>query len=271
VLESLRARAAGESVLLEHPSPRTPGVGPLEIVALQDQRLGVETSEDGVPATTQSTLVDGTVESDEDSDSSPAVPEVETAEGEDAEMTEASVVDSEDVEAGVVYRRRRTKVVYTGPARKSARNTGLEASVPVLQRAQERTAARNLEPTGTDESNFRLLHKYSDAHLLKVTHDSGMAFHCASRPETEVLSLIRAKEAAQASLAQAAYRKECEAAKAAKESTPLAPEVTTDQGEEECANALVDVPILTAPHANTRGKSKVMLAARRGRRKGARA
>jgi hypothetical protein len=131
------------------------------------------------------------------------------------EDSEADVVDDEeqleDVDdseraflgqptAGSVSRRRCTKTVSAGPARKSARFLGPTAALPVMQRAQERTASKNLEgnPNPTSSlpslSQFSVLPILSDLHLETVAHDSGLAFTLESGSTTETLSLIRAKE-----------------------------------------------------------------------------
>nr|XP_051212072.1 uncharacterized protein LOC127329627 [Lolium perenne] len=68
-----------------------------------------------------------------------------------SELDEATVARSDGPGAGVP-RRRRTSTVPAEPARKSARLTGPGAATPVLQRAQERTASRNLDPAGVEAS-----------------------------------------------------------------------------------------------------------------------
>ncbi|KAM0822434.1 hypothetical protein ACQ4PT_071491 [Festuca glaucescens] len=145
-----------------------------------------------------------TAESDgEDSVDSPSLygglTLLETEDGGDEEMLEAEgqVVDQDALatgrEAGVP-RRRRTKTVPAEPARKSARLTGTASATPVLQRAQERTAAKNLD-IGTIK-DFSVLPNLPDLHLVTVTHDCGMAFEREQHTVSETLSLIRAKEEA---------------------------------------------------------------------------
>jgi hypothetical protein len=84
----------------------------------------------------------------------------------------------------------------------------------VLQRAQERAAAKNLEP-GT-VSNFAVHPVLSDSHMVSVTHDCGMAFERESHTVTETISLIRVKEEAHVALPLAAFCKEVEATRAAR-------------------------------------------------------
>ena len=84
----------------------------------------------------------------------------------------------------------------------------------MLERAQTLTAEKNLEGNIDD---FALLHRLPDSHLISVTHDSGLAFIHESGSAEEIIPLIRAKEAAQAALAQAAARQAEALAKSAKD------------------------------------------------------
>jgi hypothetical protein len=79
---------------------------------------------------------------------------------------------------------------------------------------------------------------------------------------------VRAKEAAQALLAQAALSKEEPLVGAGALALPSAPDVvgTTPVCLEEGQETLVDVPVQAAPQANKRS-APAMLASRRGRRK----
>jgi hypothetical protein len=75
-----------------------------------------------------------------------------------------------------------------------------------MQRAQEFTAAKNLDPSGTVPtpplaSEFVVLWEILDEHLATVAHDSGLAFTVEAGTMTETISFIRAKEEAQAALA----------------------------------------------------------------------
>jgi hypothetical protein len=196
----------------------------------------------------------------------------ETEDGVDEEMLEArgQVVDQGAPAPGRVAgvpRRRQTKTVPVEPARKSTRLTGTASATPVLQRAQERTAVKNLD-SGTS-NDFAVLPGLPDSHLVTVSHDCGMAFVLEQHTVSETLSLIRAKEEAQAALALAAFRREVELARAARST---AGEDTMVVGATGCPpldtdSTLVDVPVLAATRANTGGKSKAVLAPRPGRRK----
>ena len=113
-------------------------------------------------------------------------------------------------------------------------------------------AEKNLE--GND---FALLHRLSDSHLITVMHDSGLAFMLESGSAEEIIPLIRAKEAAQAALAQAAARQAEALAKSAKDTdNPDSQEIERTNGQLEAT-----------PHTNNRGKGSAMLEPRRGRSK----
>jgi hypothetical protein len=175
-----------------------------------------------------------------------------------------------------VPRARRTRTMTYGPARKSARLQGPASAIPIMQRAQEFTAAKNLDPTGTippppSASEFVVLRDVTDEHLETVAHDAGLAFSVESGTATDVISFIRAKEEAQAALALAADRRaHSEAGEASllgeapAESNGSAQAETVMLSGEASADPLHDMD--TAPHANARGRSKTRLATRRGRR-----
>ncbi|KAK1606979.1 hypothetical protein QYE76_030652 [Lolium multiflorum] len=166
--------------------------------------------------------------------------------------------------SAVVPRRTRTRTVLAGPARKSARLQGPASAVSAMEKAQHRTASKNLDPAGT----FTPLAHLPDDHLSSVARDSGLSFMTEKHTEAEILSLVRAKEAAQALLAQAALRKEASLVDAGALSLPSAPGVvgTTPVSGEEGQETLVDVPVQAAPQANKRS-APALLASRRGRRK----
>jgi hypothetical protein len=133
-----------------------------------------------------------------------------------------------------------------------------------MERAQHRTASKNLDPAGT----FTPLAHLPDDHLSSVARDSGLSFMMEKHTEAEILSLVRAKEAAQALLAQAALRKEASLVDAGALSLPSAPGVvgTTPASGEVGQETLVDVSVQAAPQANKRS-APALLASRRGRRK----
>jgi hypothetical protein len=118
---------------------------------------------------------------------------------------------------------KRTKIVVIPedkmPVRKSGRNKGAEANTPSMAKAQRLTAEKNLD-RGND---FAILDLHSDAHLSSVVQDSCIVFVPSAGTPSEALSLIRAKEAVQAALAETRFRLDREAAtKAAGEAAAAA-------------------------------------------------
>ncbi|KAM0830857.1 hypothetical protein ACQ4PT_065941 [Festuca glaucescens] len=157
-----------------------------------------------VPADSAPLASSALLAANSDSEASPSknMPreESEEDEDEDGELLD-DVDDSERASlglsaAGGVPRRRRTKTIPVGPARKSARLQGPEAALPVMQRAQGRAASKNLEgnpnPTSSlpSMSQFSVLPALSDSHLETVAHDFGLAFFLESGATSETLSLI---------------------------------------------------------------------------------
>lgn len=238
----------------------------------------------GSPPVDSSTLL--TTGSDYDSEDSLGSPATHKGSGHAAEAEaeeEGGVVDDTDDVArrpalsGVtVPRARRTRAVPVGPARKSARLQGPASAVPIMQRAKEFTAAKNLDPTGTippppSASEFVVLRKVSDEHLESVAHDAGLAFSVEAGTATEVIAFIRAKEEAQAALALAAARRaHSEAGEASRLGEAPAESREAAQAEVVVVSGEVSADPShdrdAAPHANARGRSKTRLATRRGRR-----
>jgi hypothetical protein len=166
--------------------------------------------------------------------------------------------------AGGVPRRRRTRTVTAGPARKSARLRGPAAAATVMERAQERTASKNLEGNPKPPSSlpsleqFSVLPVLSDSHLEVVAHDSGLAFSVESGTPAETLSLIRAKEEAQAALAHAAFCRDRALAEMA-EASLVAPTAALSEG-------LGSPPAPPSPMTTRRRAANSSVASRRGRR-----
>ncbi|KAK1631884.1 hypothetical protein QYE76_006199 [Lolium multiflorum] len=90
--------------------------------------------------------------------------------------------------------------------RKSSRYKGASASKPVLEKAMERAAEKNLE-TG----NFVVLDHLSDSHFSTLASDCCIVFTPSAGTPAEALSMIRAKERLQGSLAAVARRQAQEA------------------------------------------------------------
>jgi hypothetical protein len=114
-------------------------------------------------------------------------------------------------------------------SRTSARGKGLE-SEPILQKAIKRAAAK--AGTGTSspiKSKFTAFSSTPDLFFLGLAEDCGLSLGDAASSPTAVLSVIRARELAQAKFAEAAERQaQLEAAKT-KESS-LEPQPSTLQG-----------------------------------------
>ena len=89
------------------------------------------------------------------------------------------------------------------PVRVSARAKGAKGNLPSLQRAQLLQAQKNLETSGNPLPRFTILDAYSDEHLGEVLGESGVK-PMGEGGMDELISLIRAKEEAQAALAAAA-------------------------------------------------------------------
>jgi hypothetical protein len=108
----------------------------------------------------------------------------------------------------------------------SKRLLGPTSFSPVLQRAQEWAASKNLEgnlpaPTPLPSiTSFLVLPSLTDSHLEEMAHDSGLAFTLEKGSVLDTLSFIRAKEEAQATLALAAFRRKQDAARVVAEVSP---------------------------------------------------
>jgi hypothetical protein len=86
-------------------------------------------------------------------------------------------------------------------SRRSSRIQGSDAE-PVLQKAIRATAMKNASGMTPSEA-FVSFPAFSDAHFLEVASDSSLVFDSAFGSPWQVLSLVRAKEIAQALLAEA--------------------------------------------------------------------
>ncbi|KAK1666621.1 hypothetical protein QYE76_054780 [Lolium multiflorum] len=192
----------------------------------------------------------------------------------------------------IPYARKKKKEMVTA-VRKSGRHGGAGAGTSTLAKAQRLAAEKNLESTkdkakGTD---FSILDVLPDSHLSSVVRDSCLLFHPKTGVPGEALSLIRAKEAVQAALAETRHRLEAEAAarraeadaKAAEESGPAgegtpAPDGTLDvaPGEATCTGAACASPPVVGLSGRPRRKCtqscRPVLTVRKGqtKRKGSR-
>ena len=105
-----------------------------------------------------------------------------------------------------VPKAKRTKTVVDGQVahvRVSARAKGAKGNMPSLQRAQLLQAQKNLETSGNPLPRFSILDCFSDEHLGEVLVESGVE-PIGEGGVSELISLVRAKELAQAALAAAA-------------------------------------------------------------------
>jgi hypothetical protein len=89
--------------------------------------------------------------------------------------------------------------------RKSTRHGGA-ATITAMEKAQKLVAERNLDPAtaGTDTNDFSILDARSDKQLGVVITDSCILFVPSAGTLVEAISLLRAKEEAQAALARVA-------------------------------------------------------------------
>lgn len=107
------------------------------------------------------------------------------------------------VATGVGSKARRSKatpVVQRAPSVRAKAKLGEMSS---MESAKLRLADKNLETTGNPLPSYRILNAFSDEHLASILDDSGVAI---SAPHGDIISLVRAREEAQAALAAAAAR-----------------------------------------------------------------
>ena len=142
---------------------------------------------------------------------------------------------------------RRSKAVAS-PAtqeRTSSRPKGAKGNMPSLQRAQLLQAQKNLEIEGNPMPRFTIFEDYSDASLGGILADSGVEMSDAGEAH-EVLSLIRAKEIAQAALTQAALARVAPAAEEAGAS--LVPVARPDRVDTAAGAAPSPQPVVLSRH-----------------------
>jgi hypothetical protein len=161
-------------------------------------------------------------------------------EGEHTPASKQDLVREAMVDAPLVQGKRslaipyaRKKKAVVAAVRKSGRNGGAVAGATTLEKAQRLAAEKNLETVkdkakGTD---FSILDVLPDSHLSSVVRDSCLIFHPKTGVPGEALSLIRAKEAVQAALAETRHRLEAEEAARRAEAAAKAAEGSGDAGE----------------------------------------
>ena len=156
-----------------------------------------------------------------------------------------------------VARGLRSKATPVEAIRRSARSAGDDAA-PILDRAVRLAADKN-NPSATPASTsknptkgptpdpiFAILQDLPDAHLLAVASDCCVAFTSSQGSPSEALSLIRAKELAQAALANTRARLDMEA----KESTATQ---CPEGGPSQVPHS--DVPAVGAQQSESRAAS----------------
>ena len=72
-----------------------------------------------------------------------------------------------------------------------------------LESAKLRIADKNMDAAGNPLPSFRILNAFSDEHLVSILDDCGVETRGS---QSEILSLVHAREVAQAALAAAAVR-----------------------------------------------------------------
>ena len=112
----------------------------------------------------------------------------------------------EATKAAMISKAKRTKTVPAAPVRTSSRSKGAKGNMSSLQRAQLLQAQKNMEISGNPPPHFTVLDSFSDEHLHEVLDASGVDPTCVGGAR-ELVSLVRAKELAQAALAAAAVER----------------------------------------------------------------
>jgi hypothetical protein len=139
--------------------------------------------------------------------------------------------------------------------RKSSRLQGSTSATTSLERAKRLAAERNLD-TDKGTEDFSVLDLHSDSHLSSVIADSCVVFVPSAGSPVEALSMIRAKEKVQAALAQAALRKEAEAAaRSAREADVLLAPVLEEVGTSSLPTAAGGVPRSSSAGSGLKGGS----------------
>jgi hypothetical protein len=139
--------------------------------------------------------------------------------------------------------------------RKSSRLQGSASATTSLERAKRLAAERNLDPDKGNE-DFSVLDLHSDSHLSSVIADSCVVFVPSAGSPVEALSLIRAKKKVQAALAQAALRKEAEAAaRSAREADASLAPVLEEVGTSSLPTAAGDGPRSSSAGSGPKGGS----------------
>ena len=113
------------------------------------------------------------------------------------------------VASGPAVKAKRTRATPVSSRAPSARAKAKLGDMTSLESAKLRAADKNMDTTGNLLPSFKILNAFSDEHLAEILHDSGVALDSSS---LDLISLLHAREEAQAALAEAAAR--CAAAQA---------------------------------------------------------
>ena len=98
---------------------------------------------------------------------------------------------------------RRSKATPVTPRAPSACAKAKLGELMSLESSKLRLADKNLEASGNPLPSYRILNAFTDDQLASILDDSGVAI---SDPCSEIISMVRAREEAQAMLAAAAAR-----------------------------------------------------------------
>ena len=135
--------------------------------------------------------------------------------------------------------------------RRSERGKG-EVAVPIMLKASRRAASKDPGNSSSLPAGFVVLDSIPDSHLLSVAKDICVDFSLASGSSpSSLLSLVRAKEIAQAKLAEAMLRKKQEVGAADSSVEPtatltlLAPQASVAPSGEQAQSVNIDPDVNT--------------------------
>ena len=120
-----------------------------------------------------------------------------------------------------------------------------------MENAQLRLAEKNLETSGNPPPSFKIMNAFTDPELVSILNDSGFKVGAESG---ELVSLIRAREDAQAALAAAA------ALAKAREASAMALVVSDPVGSAVVASRSADTRELEAIPSTSRAPAKKRVA-----------
>lgn len=134
-------------------------------------------------------------------------------------------------------RSKATPVVQRAPSMRADAKLG---DIMSLESAKLRAADKNMDVSGNPIPSFRTLNAFADDHLVSILNDSGVAVESSTE---DIISLVRAREEAQAALATAAAAR-CAAEKATAEqvTAPVGAGAGHKPNEGDEARAALDAP-----------------------------